>query len=136
MTAREVGSSNRAGKQDIAAEDHTRRNEADVTGGVTRCVPYLDRHVADPQLVAVPKQSIGFGGRIDLESEKTRLLGKLAVMVEIGWMEQNRRAGSLADRTYAADVVYVGVGQPDRVDRTTPLGRFGEKTIGFLSRID
>ena len=75
------------------------------------------------------------GRALEPEPEPFGLLRQRVVESAIGWMQVDRRAGCFVNRGHAHDVVQMGMGEPDRVQRPGPGVELGQKEPGLFARM-
>jgi hypothetical protein len=139
VAARKVDATDRALEQHVAGEQRPvlRERVSDVAGAVAGDEADLEREAREVQRLAAAD------GVVRVVALKRAEAGPADVGVDVGQhlgfalRAVDRRAGRARHRGHGSDVVEVGVGEEDRLDRHDVQGLEGvEQPLGLVARVD
>src|SRR5262245_24518873 len=98
-------------------------------------VPHVEAVVADRPHVTVGQLVLRGWRWWRTESQPHRLSRKVVVEGTVRWMQPDRRASRLLHFSNTEDVIEMGVGQPDRLERDASRVDLDEEPFPLLSRV-
>ena len=123
VAAGQVGAPDRALEEDVAGEDRGLVGDrvGDVAGAVARREDHVDLHPRELELLAAGHRVIGVIALVRAEAGPGNERVDVGEDRRLDLRAPDRRARRLRDRSDGADVVEVGVGEQDPVDRDAEL---------------
>jgi hypothetical protein len=133
---RKISSPNRSGKETITNESDSVSVYRDVSGRMARNMDHRELQRSDVEHVSVSKLAIGRWGLLDPKAKNHRVLSGTVVNRTLARVKIDGDRRLANDARDSANVVHVGMCQPNRIELGPVFSDSREKTLRFLTGID
>jgi hypothetical protein len=133
---REIRTPHGAGKQAISNEGDAVSVYRDVSRRMARHVDHGELQRSHIEHVTVSELAIGRRGLVNAKAENHRVLRSAIVDRALARVKVNGHSGFADDTRNPADMVHVGVGQPNGIELSPIVSNRREKTVCLFTRID